>query len=198
MSDDGSRRFTIADVLILVAGVALGLGLVRAIAPDLTLRGVWEAIANPREGWSVWYAFVFTLDFGSLLVSPFVAGWTPACLLLQVVGPRPPWRRLRRRPGFIACLIATITIAAGFIAVAVYSGSSLGAGREPPARYLIVLIPGSILGGCGVLWGWATMRLCGACRPSPTWRDRLGCFTGALWVVMGAIGIAYCFVTLNN
>src|SRR5262245_21740549 len=99
MNADGRRRFGIADASILIAGLAAGMALVRAVTPDLTPGEVWHAVVRPPEGWSPSYAYAFTLDFGTIIGGPSLAAWTPACLVLQVIGPRPRWRRLRRRPG---------------------------------------------------------------------------------------------------
>jgi hypothetical protein len=44
------RRFAIADALILIAGLAAGLGLVRAVDLDVTLRQIWDSLVRPKEG----------------------------------------------------------------------------------------------------------------------------------------------------
>jgi hypothetical protein len=113
------RRFSIGDALILIAGLAAGLALVRATSPEFTPGQLRDAFLSPRGGWTLWHAFGLTLELGVILFIPFVAGWTPACLLLQLTGPRPPWRRLRRRPGFVACLIATAFVIATLAVAAV-------------------------------------------------------------------------------
>ena len=41
------------------------------------------------------------------------------------------------------------------------------------------------------------MRLCGVCRPRPTWTDRLGRLTDAAWVAIGAMSAAYIFLAIN-
>jgi hypothetical protein len=185
------RRFTIIDGLVLIAGLATGLGLVRGMNPDLTPGEVWDALARPDEGWSLRYALLLTLDLGVILYIPFAAGWTPACLLLQLLRPRPRWRRLRRQPGFVSCLIATVVVAVTVaVALAGLAMSAWGVqafdGDHPEPRLLC-----GFLAGSGALWGWVTMGLCGACRPSPTWTDRLGRLTGAVWIALGAISALY-------
>src|SRR4051812_36066033 len=105
---DDERRFGIADGLILIAGVGAGLGLVRYIDPGITrahLRGVFF---RPQSlgGWTPRYALQIGTELCVLYVTPFLAAWTPACLLVQLKRPRP--RRLRRAPGFLACLLPSL------------------------------------------------------------------------------------------
>jgi hypothetical protein len=105
-----ARTFSIADATLLIAGLAAGFGLLRATAPDIPPDRLWNSIAYPKDGWSLWHVFGICVEGGPLLLFPLVAGWTPACLLVQVNRPRAPWRRLRRQPGFVACLIATFVV----------------------------------------------------------------------------------------
>src|SRR5262249_14204195 len=161
-----------------------GLALVRATSPELTPGQLRDAFLSPRGGWTPWHAFGLTLELGTIFLIPFVAAWTPACLLLQLSRPRPPWRRLRRQPGFVACLIpaafsiATVAIAALLLATSVWEVDTSS------DRYLKAQLLGGLLSGIGVMTAWATMLLANAWRPVPTWTDRLGRLTGAAWVVV--------------
>jgi hypothetical protein len=80
-----SRRFGIADGLILIAGVAAGLGCFRALAPDITPQKLWDAFVRPKQGWSLWYAFGLIVELGVGLGIPFLAAWTPTCLVIQLI-----------------------------------------------------------------------------------------------------------------
>src|SRR5262249_22955774 len=116
------RKLSIADVLILIAGIAAGMALVRVSNPGITQRQFRTAVLEPPGGWTFVAAFELVLEISVLFVIPFVAAWTPACLLVQVTGSR--WRRLRRRPGFVACLIAsTVTLATVGVSVALIAAS---------------------------------------------------------------------------
>ena len=64
MKTTESRRFGIADGLILIAGVAAGLGCFRVLAPDLTPQKIWDALVRPKQGWSLWYAFELIAELG--------------------------------------------------------------------------------------------------------------------------------------
>ena len=106
------RRFGVADGLILVAATAIGLAASRAITPDeLTLQATWEAgLDPPQGGWSLLFIVQFACILIDVAVIPSLAAWTIACLALRLRGPRPPWRRLARRPGMVACLAATLAL----------------------------------------------------------------------------------------
>lgn len=193
MSAEQERKFAIADGLILIAGLAAGLGFIRATAPEVSAHDIWKGLAHPPGGWSWWYAFAIILELSSVFAIPFMAVCTPACLLVQIMKPRPRWRRLRRQPGFIACLIATIVavIAIPVASTCVWLSIWNVSGRYD--RLVVMNILGGLLTGSGVLWGWMVMWICGVYRPQPTWADRLGRLTGAAWIVLGASSAAYGF-----
>ncbi len=192
MKTTESRRFGIADGLILIAGVAAGLGCFRALVPDLTPQKIWDALVRPKQGWSLWYAFELIAELGVFIGIPFLAAWTPTCLVVQFTKPRASWRRLCRQPGFIASLIATTVIVLTVAASATSVWLSIWvATSSSPERFIKVYLLGGILAGSGVLWSWVTMRLCGVCRPRPTWTDRLGRLTGAAWVAIGVLSAVF-------
>jgi hypothetical protein len=189
------RRFSIADALILIAGLAGGLGLIRMTGPGFSPGQLWDALVHPREGWSAWYAFGLATEISAIFGIPLVAGATPACLLVQVVAPRPRWRRLARQPGFIACLIATAVVAAAMALGCVRL--LLWGGGTPFDPFLKVQLLGGLLSGAGIASSWATMRLCGLRRPRRSWTDALGRALGAAWIALGAISVAYIFLTMG-
>jgi hypothetical protein len=198
LTDEQHRRFGIADGLIVVAGLAAGMGLVRITNPGITPGQVRDVFLTPAGGWSLRHAAELILETGVIFVIPFVAAWTPACLLVQVTGSRSRWRRLRRGPGFVACLIASAVILATFaVAAALLAASVWDVGTSGGDYYLKAQVLGGVLAGSGVLWGWVTMRLCGVYRPALTWTDRLGRLTGAAWVLLGAISACYLALTMS-
>jgi hypothetical protein len=181
--------------MILVAGLAAGMALVRMSTPDISPGQLREAILHPKGGWSFWYAIEITLELGTIFAIPFMAAWTPACLLVQLSKPR--WRRLRRQPGFVACLIATAVSIVTLAGASTCIRFSLWDVNNTSGEIVKAHLLGGFLAGSGVLWGGVTMRLCGVCRPSPTWRDRLGRLTGAVWIALGAISAGYIFLALD-
>lgn len=183
------RRFGIADGLILIAGVGAGLGLVRYIDPGVTPARLWGVLSDPPGGWTPREALQISTELCVLYVTPFVAAWTPACLLVQLKPPRP--RRLRRAPGFLACLLPTVgcvvTIATTWLCMGKTGWNPM---HPNQGDYEMAQVVVGFLVGSGVVWAWTTMMVCGA-RARPTWTDRLGRLTGAAWVVIGALSGAY-------
>ena len=191
MTTGDSRAFGIADGLILIAGVAVGLASLRVVAPELNPQMIWDTLVRPRVPWSPAYAFELLMELGVYLAIPFLAAWTPTCLVVQLIRPRPLWRQLCRRPGFVACLIASTVIAVTVVAALLDVWLSNRGALNPLEPLIRELLLGGTLAGSGVLWCWVTMRLCGVCRPRATWPDRLGRLTGAAWVALGVGSAAY-------
>lgn len=188
-SHDRARGFTIVEGCILTAGIALGFSLIRAIAPELTKPDSWAYLAYPPGGWSPIAAYERYICAVVFMMTPLLIACTPAVLILQAAGPRPPWRRLRRQPGFVACLLATALMAiAAVIGLLCLLLRGTPASR-PTLERSLELFPNIGLVGIGILCGWGAMKVCGAWRPVPSRRDRLGRLVGALWVVVAATGI---------
>ena len=189
------RRFATRDVLVLIAGLAAGLALARSASPpDFTAGKLRDAFLNPRGGWTLWHAFGLTLELGTVFFVPFVAGWTPACLLLQLAPPRPPWRRLRRRPGFVACLVATAFVTATLSVAAALLATGMG---SPPVVRPLLPRPraGRVargLRGRDRLVDHEAVWHLQACPRMARWTRpaRLG----AIWAAVGAICL--CFAAL--
>jgi hypothetical protein len=185
-------RFGIAEGLILIAGVAAGLASVKALMPEFNPQRAFDAFVKLTERWSVWDAFAMFVELNLLLGIPFLAAWTPSCLVVHLVKPRDSWHRLRRQPGFLACLTATAVIVPAFAASAMSAWFSIGMNtRSAPERFISVYLLTGVLAGSGVLWNWLTLWLCGVFRPRPTSKDRLGRLTGAAWLVTGASAVFF-------
>ena len=187
---DTPRRFGIADGLILIAGVAAGLGFAKAISPEVTPLQIWEAITHsgarsPRMD----YSGVLT-EIAIVFLGPFLAILTPFVLLLHLMKPRPPWRRLRRQPGFVACLMATV-VSLSTIAFSAFCfrNTAMETVRSTGGLMNAQLV-GGLAAGVGSVSGWFAMRLNGVCRPRPTWTDRLGRLIGLAWLTV-AIACSY-------
>ena len=191
MRTDVPRKFRVTDGLILVAATAVGLAASRAITPDeLTVERIWESATKPQQGgWSLLFIAQFTAELSSIAAVPSLATWTLACLLLRLTRPRPPWRRLSRQPGWMACLIATTAIGLT-AAVSLIARVTAGETYNDLAWLDWQVMIGSIQTGMAVFWCWATMSLSGRWRPESSWIDRLSRLLGLFWLTV-ALGFAY-------
>ena len=184
------RRFGIADGLILIAGVGVGLGLVRYVDPGVTRKDLWRVFFGPSGGWTPRYALQVSAELCVLFVTPFVAASTPACVFLPLPVLRP--QRIRRAPGLLACLPPAL----GCVLTVTITWISLGRTAWSPQHpnqddFETTQFVGSLLVGSSVLWAWATMKVCGISLARPTWSDRLGRSTGVVWVVIGMLSGGY-------
>jgi hypothetical protein len=112
MNSGTPRPMTIADAIILVAASAVGfwVGRYGLIAWLYVLIGGFDR--------QVWAADPFRLScLWGLLISRHTqrvaAIFTLTVLALRILRPRPDIRRLVRRPGFTACLAASLAICVG-------------------------------------------------------------------------------------
>lgn len=184
------RRFGIADGLILIAGVGAGLGLARYIDPGITPGRLRSVLIDPPGGWTPRQALQVSAELCLLYVTPSVAAWTLACLLVQLKRPRP--RRLRRAPGFLACLLPTSACALTIAITWAILGTTPWSPVHPnQADFETSQFVGSLFVGSSVLWAWVAMKVSGVFRARPTWTDRLGRLTGIVWVVIGILSGAY-------
>jgi hypothetical protein len=187
MRTDVRRRFGVADGLILVAATAVGLAARRWLAPDLTLQQFSEYVTKPPDGRrSLTFILQLTAELSSFAVIPGLVTWTLACLLLRLRRPRPPWRRLSRQPGTLACLIATVAIglSAAFGALGWVTADQGGGSLGWLVGQNIAVSPRT---GAAVFWCWVTMALRGRWRPEPTWLDRLCRLLGFAWLAMALV-----------
>jgi hypothetical protein len=180
-----TRRFGLADLMILVVGTAVGL------AP---LKTNWNALKDPQiwplRGWGV--AAYEKTNLFLACVSPMLLSLTIASLVLAARRPRLPLGRMARRPGFVLCLAplagfahaATITLA-GYL--------EYRQGLDPQARqYDDIWVGGQYLArvtgpqnaGMATLGAWVAVVCCGLPWRAADWRDRLGRVMGAGWLVL--------------
>jgi len=103
LENHDSRRFSTFDLMILVAAAAVGLWLKRHAPPYL-----WPGGAKYGPESTVFLIWEATLE-----IFPFLIPLAPTLFVLHLRRPRPSLRRLSLRPGFAACLAATIGLGVG-------------------------------------------------------------------------------------
>jgi hypothetical protein len=160
------RRLTLADGLILIAAAAAGFAIARI--PQATNPGV--PVANGDEV-SLFERSMISTYWASLLVMI-------ALIPLRLMRPRPPIRRIRRQPGFIACLIVAFGIAhmALYFAVQRFKQPTLWANID----VLSLIVSPSI--GSIMISAWLVLAVSGGWRPEASWIDRTGRLLAIAWI----------------
>ena len=164
MPEQRLRTLTLLDGMALIAATAAGIAIDRAAQPGLRVMYgdlVWRWAASS---------------------SPLVSLWMLTILGLRFLPPRPPLRRLARRPGMVACFIVGVYSIWGCASLVV---RALGGPLPPHFDYWSYLA--SSLGhqvGAVVPVAWLTLAFSGRWRPEPSWYDRAGMVLGGYLMVM--------------
>ncbi len=171
MPRDGTptRRFTFADLMVLVAATGAGLGLFR---PYLA------SFAGPSFQHS--HPSLRTIETTYGAWSCVAACWMVALLPLQYRGPHPRRGRLARRPGHVACFVASIALVVGTLHQLVrFAFRALT--LTPFSFYqLWITVSGNV--ASAIAGAWLILALSGRWRSDPGWIDRLGRLLGCLWI----------------
>ena len=178
-----SRRLTLLDLMIAVAGLAIGIWIMpHGLIP--AAETAYPIITGP-------YALPVRAQWLSILIvvyaSPVAVIWSFTVLVLAITPPCPPVRRLFRQPGFVACCAVGMTaLITGPLSFAI-SEKIFIAGLSASMRLQIYL--GEALtfrrgeGGFAVASAWLVLWANGRWRPQPSWADRLGRLLGLFWVL---------------
>jgi hypothetical protein len=167
MESESCRRFTLADGLISIAAVAAGLGIATFHA-DLHRRdmGNFDAVS------------AVDLTLKSIY-------WTALLMMIALIPmrlrrPRPPMRRVRRQPGFIACV--AVGLATAFV-ILDWAPSVFGAHSDWfVAKFLSIISSARTIGPI-VATAWLVLGLSGRWQCESTWIDRLGRILGIAWII---------------
>ena len=177
------RRFTVADGMVLVAASAVGLGLLHA------------HLVNYNQ--YIYYKYKYGYEYPDWArrlpdrhrvaeASLFLATWSLAVLLLQLRKPRLPLRRLVHRPGFAACLAATVGVALWPV-IHVRRIVSLVFLGDHAAPYMALSFAEGLSSPIGTAIGatWLSLAIGGRWRlREPDWRGRLGRLLGWAWLIL--------------
>jgi hypothetical protein len=179
------QRFTLLDAMTLVAGFAVGLGLMRGLWPSQFLIRFdpvgpmspdWGRAWTSKE-WTSWA--IHTAHNRFLYLMPLLATSGVTVLMIRLRPPRPRLARLMRQPGTVA-IVATSTVAAVWVPLlailAIRDNLDLNT-----TEYFYTLMATSA--ATAVASSWVTLLIGGRWRADPGWCDRLGRFLGILWMV---------------
>jgi hypothetical protein len=185
-----TRPFGLVDAMILVVAVAAGLLVNRVDLLTLYFASRWSnSDAYYRIEYALW------------LVLPHVVSMTVALVAMRIRQPRPPFRRLARQPGAVACMVASATL----LLIACWIISAAATNRVIEFSQSVTRLPGrgghgtgGALGrpfsgrtltvyadrvGFAVAGAWLSLLLAGSWRPEPTWIDRFGRAIAWLWFI---------------
>ena len=199
------RRFTLLDIIVLVAATAVGLALGQlgwprgggAAVREVTFVsvGVSNGVGTmnfslaPYSYPSIAWMVPTVARVGWLL--PCLAAWTGAYLVARLRGPRPRWRRLRLQPGLVA---AAASLAVLLVESALLIGSGWVDGRfrgsGSVSGALFAANATCLLAhhaGWAVIVAWLTLGLTGRWRAEASWVDRWGRALGVAWIIVGPL-----------
>ena len=167
----GIRRFTLADSLILIAAIGIGLGMAKI--GQSGYLGAVPGVSPP---------FIAQV-YSSLCWSGLTL--VIALLPLRLLPPRPPMRRVRRQPGFIASVTSAF-----YLADLVVSFSFMRLARPSPwgvFGYLYWIATPTV--GSVILLGWFVLAVSGRWQAERSWIDRFGRALGIGWIIAYAIHV---------
>ena len=165
-----SRQLTLADAMIFIVAIALGLALA---GPGILL--ILDAIRTaPHQQFQTLAGAVGLGRFLNIVVLNFLFFLLPAFLIVRLRHPRPPLRSVIRQPGFAACA-SPVAIVLASLPFALLAPSGL-AGQ-------VIEIAGQVLIAAAVPLAWIALIATRRWDSEPSWIDRLGRILGALWMV---------------
>ena len=181
------RRFTIADMMILVAASAVGTLILRSYLPGYELLYGIVRTDYPSNLRPLWRVEMWLYGPASCLVVP----WMASLILLRLMRPRPTRARLAGQPGFVACVAVVASLLPGLAWIASIQ-------HRPGFQRAFGFQQGW---NCALSWtstavagAWIALALTRRWRPEPSWIDRLGRALGAYWVVVlvGGYALEWC------
>jgi hypothetical protein len=179
------RRFTLLDSLVMVAALAGSLALFRLELPFINgaLLFLPDAPAITDSDNLVIFNLDWQIQQGSWILRRCLLPLTIAVFILRLRQPRPRYRRLVTQPGFVACLMITLsTLAGGILMLSIMAIG--GAGWWQNTTELLWGCSGSTLVGA-----WTLQGLGRRWKPEASWIDRAGRFLGVCWILAFVVPI---------
>ncbi len=185
MPEPTPRKFTMADLMILIAGCAVGIAATQLLYKD-TFGQIQEM------GLDMWQ---LRLTFLLMSPTPTLTSISVALLACRLRRPRPKLRRLFRQPGTVAITCVPLLFVLQGALLLASLGLDLVIKRIwPPApnpSSFSVTIPGSLatlftVSGAGTVIAacWLLLLAVGRWKPEPTWIDRSGRLLGVCWIAI--------------
>jgi hypothetical protein len=178
MHEDETRGIGLAQAMILVA--ALALGVVWAKEPVRRMHLNHRIPDRPVYNAAFWSRHWLTTIF------PVITPLTFAIPLLSLRRPRPPVQQLFRRPGLMACVAASV-------ALLIWGSGHLPRYAKPNGYFVGPITPwieSSRIAGYAVLGAWIALAMSGVWARRSGGLDRIGLAAGALWCSATLWGVA--------
>jgi hypothetical protein len=175
-----SRKFRVSDAMILVAAFALGWVLARG--PTASYRHFWYE-GRPTT-FVVKLCVAFMTDI--VLTYPWAATAGIAIVILRLLPPRPPLRRVLRLPGSVACLVASLCLpfALGHLARELYQPWTT---IDPDLAQRWFWRNYAQKCAMAVLGAWLALALIGRWQAERDWIDRAGRAVGVYWISVAVL-----------
>ena len=165
------RRFTLLDVMILVAATAVGIAAARGYLGAEGRACVWT---NPS--WDFYRVRIAA-------AAPCLTAWGLALLGLRLGTPRRRLRRLIWQPGFSACLAEMVGVASALLRSALPPYQMMTQDQQDIwILMLVVKLAPSVVPAIATTW--LLILLGGRWRRRSDWIDGAGRMLGLAWFVM--------------
>ncbi len=175
-----TRRFTIADVMILVPAAAVGALILRSYIPGFASQLSSLNRFRP-DPWRLWRVYFWLHGPGSCVVVP----WMVALVVIRLRPPR--LRRIRFQPGFVACIAVLVSLLPG---LAWYASIRHRPGFQRPGFFEQAWAITTYYTDTAVPGSWLALAMARRWCPEPDWVDRMGRALGAFWVGSLALMVA--------
>ena len=162
-------------ILVAATATAMGLAIHQVCFPPIPLLERMTSISN-------------TLQITKLVVASVLLYWTVALLILRFRQPRPPWRRLRRQAGFLACLAILFAVLNQF-ALGAHVLFVPSANQRFHVRGFILGLAATHLIAPAVVTAWVTLAVSGGWKPAADWVDSLGRLIGMTWLMLYGLSL---------
>jgi hypothetical protein len=185
MPGPARRTLSLADLMILIAGVGVGMGCFLAIDDNLYGGGRFMfGVFRPLDAWNAATILNRAEGVFAILMTVFGA-WTGAVPILAYRRPRALRKRLLRGSGMTACIaaLAGLAVLVGATALAFLLRWVEGRTKLPPNFWYAVPVIEClfIFPGIAVASTWTAQLATGRWRAVPDAVDRMGRFVGGLW-----------------
>lgn len=169
MQRPAERPFTLLDAMILVASVALGLSVLRRWTGPHLFAPFGGSLSLSRR-----------IHFLRQVLGILTLSWTPAALIVRLRRPRPPLREIARQPGLIASLAVTL---AALNVLLLPTPQYLSAPRTYTWVQLALDVTNIRFVAPSIALAWIVLAVTGRWQAEASWIDRLGRWTGVIWLV---------------